>query len=79
MSASSGPSAGFGADPSSRPAVFALLVVLVALMVGLLLTGGRDAEADATVSCPVHATNTVVTAPPTGTTQCSRPRPAWLG
>ena len=70
MSASYGPVASHSADPSSRPAVLALIVVLVALTVALLLTGGYEAPGGATLSCPRPPANTVVTAPPTGTLPC---------
>jgi hypothetical protein len=70
MSAPHSPDVTRSADPSSRPAVLALLVVLVALIVALLLAGGPDAPADATPSCPIPAANTMVTAPPTGTMPC---------
>jgi hypothetical protein len=70
MSASHGPNATRGADPSSRPTVLAFLTVLVALTVVLLLAGGRDAPAGAGRSCPAAAAITVVTAPPTGTLPC---------
>jgi hypothetical protein len=70
MSAPHGPDATRSAGPSSRPAVLALLMMLVALTVALLLPVGRDAPADATPSCPVPAAITMVTAPPTGTMPC---------
>jgi hypothetical protein len=70
MAAPYGPDARGWADPSSRPAILALLLVLVALTVALLLVGGRDTAADATPSCPVPPANTMVTAPPTGTLPC---------
>jgi hypothetical protein len=69
MSAPSGLYTRCWADPSARPAILALLM-LVALTVALLLAGGHETSADATPSCPVSSTNTVVTAPPTGTTLC---------
>ena len=69
MSVPTSPPAAYWADPSSRPAVVALLIVLVALTVALLLAGGHHAPADAAL-CPVPATKTVATAPPTGTTPC---------
>ena len=70
MSTPFSPDARYWADPSSRPAVLALLIVLAALTVALLLSTGRDVTADATPPCPGPAMNTVVTAPPTGTTPC---------
>jgi hypothetical protein len=69
MSTLFSPDARYRADPSSRPAVLALLVVVIALTVALLATG-RDVAADATPPCPGPTMNTVVTAPPTGTTPC---------
>jgi len=70
MSAPSGLYTRYWADPSARPAILALLIMLVALTVALLLAGGHDTPADATPSCPISSTNTVVTAPPTGTMPC---------
>ena len=42
MSTPVSPDARYWADPSSRPTVLALLIVLVALTVALLLATGRD-------------------------------------
>ena len=70
MSVPSGLSTRHWADPSARPAVLALLIMVVALTVALLLTGGYDIPADATPSCPISSTNRVLTAPPTGTMPC---------
>jgi hypothetical protein len=70
MSALSGLYIRYWVDPSARPAVLALLIMLVALTVGLLLAGGHDTSAHATPSCPISSANTVVIAPPTGTTLC---------
>ena len=70
MSTPFSPDARYWADPSSRPAVVAVLIVLLALTVALLLATGRDARANATPACPGPAMNTAVPAPPTGTTSC---------
>jgi hypothetical protein len=70
MSAPHGPDATRSVDPSSRPAVLAFLMVLVALTVVLLLAAGRDVPAGVPRSCPAVAANTQVTAPPTGTVPC---------
>jgi hypothetical protein len=70
MSAPSGLYTRYWTDPSARPAILALLILLVALTVALLLAGGHDTPADATSSCPISSTHTVATAPPTGTTLC---------
>jgi hypothetical protein len=60
----------YRADTSSQPAVVAVLIVLVSLVVALLFASGHDAPVDAMRLCPVPATNTAVTAPPTGTISC---------
>jgi hypothetical protein len=66
MSTPFSPDARYWADPSSRPAVLALLIVLMALTVALLSATGRDV----TPACPGPAMHTAATAPPTGTTPC---------
>jgi hypothetical protein len=70
MSAPSHLSSRYWVHPSARPAFLAHLIILVALAVALLLAGGHDTPSDAAPSCPIALTNTVVTAPPTGTTLC---------
>ena len=60
----------YRADSSSEPAVVAVLVVLAALLAALLFATEYDAPVDTTRFCPVVATNTAVTAPPSGTTSC---------
>ena len=70
MSAPSGLYTRNRTDPSARPAVLGLLIMIAALTVALLLAGGHDIQADATPSCPIFSANTVVTAPPTGTMPC---------
>jgi hypothetical protein len=70
MSTPFSPDARYWADPSSRPAVLALLIVLMALTIALLSATGRDVTADATPACPGPAMHTTATAPPTGTTPC---------
>ena len=53
---------------AARPAILALLILLTALTVAPLLAGGHDTATEATPSCSISSVNTVLTAPPTGTT-----------